>query len=202
MLAVEASTYALFVAAAVALIVAPGPDTLFVLSQGIESRRAGVRAALGVTGGIVFHTTLVVVGVATVYQAVPGAKRVVQAAGALYVGFLGVTTLLDDRGDDPTPAAGGGVRGGFLINALNPQVALFFLAFLPGFAAGDGGGATDASIAVFGLTYAALTAAYLGGVALVADGAAGVFQSPQATRRLDIVAGVVLIATAGWLVVG
>ncbi|OYR38561.1 LysE family transporter, partial [Halorubrum sp. Eb13] len=63
-LAVDPSTYALFLLAAATLVVTPGPDTLYVLSRGIEDRTAGLRAALGVTTGILFHTALVAVGVA------------------------------------------------------------------------------------------------------------------------------------------
>jgi threonine/homoserine/homoserine lactone efflux protein len=190
--AVDPSTYVLFVLAAATLIVVPGPDTLFVLSRGLESRDAGLRAALGVTGGILFHTTLVVVGVAAVYRTVPGAEHVIQVAGALYLWYLGVDTLRA-AGDDEPGAATGGVREGFLVNALNPQVALFFLAFLPGFAASAGGtGASETSLAVLGVTYAGLTATYLGGVAVVAD-------APRAGRWLDRVAGGLLLVLGGWV---
>ena len=197
--AVDPSTYVLFVLAAATLIVVPGPDTLFVLSRGLESRDAGLRAALGVTGGILFHTTLVVVGVAAVYRTVPGAEHVIQVAGALYLWYLGVDTLRA-AGDDEPGAATGGVREGFLVNALNPQVALFFLAFLPGFAASAGGtGASETSLAVLGVTYAGLTATYLGGVAVVADVAAGTLRSPRAGRWLDRVAGGLLLVLGGWV---
>ena len=201
-LVADVQTYALFVLAAATLIVIPGPDTLFVLSRGLESRDAGLRAALGVTGGILFHTSLVVVGVAAVYRTIPGAQRVIQVAGALYLWYLGVDTLRSAGDEEPT-AATGGLREGFLVNALNPQVALFFLAFLPGFAASAGGtGANETSLAVLGVTYAGLTATYLGGVAVVADGAAGALRSPRAGRWLDWVAGGLLLALGGWVLLG
>lgn len=192
---VDPSTYALFVVAAATLIVTPGPDTLFVLARGLEDRGAGLRAAAGVTTGILFHTVLVVVGVAAVYRTLPGAEGVVRTAGAVYLCYLGIDTL---RSADRVAATSGhgGVREGFLVNALNPQVALFFLAFLPGFApdAGNGG-----SLAVLGVTYAALTAAYLGVVALVADGAAGILRSERTGRRLDRLAGTILLVLGVWL---
>ncbi|QKY17164.1 LysE family translocator [Halorubrum sp. CBA1229] len=201
-LAVDPSTYALFVLAAATLIVTPGPDTLFVLSRGIEDRRDGLRAALGVTTGILFHTALVAVGVAAVYRTVPGAERVVQLVGGLFLLYLGVDALRSAGGDRSSPA-GGGVREGFLVNALNPQVALFFLAFLPGFAAGSaGGGAGGTSIAVLGATYAALTACYLGVVAVVADGAADALRSERTGRWLDRVAGGILLLIGAWVLTG
>lgn len=199
--AVGLSTYALFVLAAAALIVTPGPDTLFVISRGLEDRTAGLRAALGVTIGILFHTALVVVGVAAIYRTVPGAERVVRVAGAIYLCYLGIDTLRSAGREEPS-TRGGGVREGFLINALNPQVALFFLAFLPGFVAGGGSGGdggAGGAVIVLGATYAVLTGVYLGTVAVVADGAAGVLQSDRAGRWLDRVAGGMLLLLGAWL---
>ncbi|OYR39737.1 LysE family translocator [Halorubrum sp. Hd13] len=200
-LAVDPSTYALFLLAAATLVVTPGPDTLYVLSRGIEDRTAGLRAALGVTTGILFHTALVAVGVAAIYRAVPGAERAVQLVGGLFLLYLGVDALRSAESDRPSPA-GGGVREGFLVNALNPQVALFFLAFLPGFAAGGAGGDGGTSIAVLGATYAALTALYLGGVAVIADGAADVLRSERTGRWLDRVAGGILLLIGAWVLTG
>jgi len=201
-IAVDPSTYALFVLAAATLVVTPGPDTLYVLSRGIEDRTAGLRAALGVTTGILFHTALVAVGVAAIYRTVPGAERAVQLLGGLFLLYLGVDTLRSAESDRPSPT-GGGVREGFLVNALNPQVALFFLAFLPGFAAGGAGGdGGGTSVAVLGATYAALTALYLGGVAVVADGAADVLRSERTGRWLDRVAGGILLLIGAWALTG
>jgi threonine/homoserine/homoserine lactone efflux protein len=200
-LVVDASTYALFVLAAATLIATPGPDTLFVLSRGIEDRTEGLRAALGVTAGILFHTALVVIGVAAVYRTVPGAERAVRIVGGLFLVYLGVDALRSAGDDRPSPA-GSGVRDGFLVNALNPQVALFFLAFLPGFAAGGGGDAGGTSIAVLGATYAVLTALYLGGVAIVADGAADALRSERTGRWLDRIAGGVLLLIGAWALAG
>lgn len=204
--ALDPPTYALFVLAAATLIVTPGPDTLFVLSRGIDGRTAGLRAALGVTVGILFHTALVVVGVAAVYRAVPGAERVVRVVGAVYLCYLGIDTLRS-AGNERSTATDGGVREGFLVNALNPQVALFFLAFLPGFVASGGGGTafgsgSGAAIAVLGATYAVLTAVYLGGVAVAADGAAEILRAERTGRLLDRVAGGILLLLGVWLLVG
>ena len=196
-LLVEPSRYALLVLAAAALILTPGPDTLFVLARGLDARTQGLRAALGVTLGILFHTALVVVGVAALYRSVPGAESVVRTAGAIYLCYLGIDTLRT-AGDEETAIAHGGVREGFTVNALNPQVALFFLAFLPGFVPSSGG---SGAIALFGATYAGLTALYLGGVALAADGAATLLQSDRAGRALDRIAGTLLVALGVWLFV-
>jgi len=198
----EPSAVAVFLVAAVALILTPGPDTLFVLSRGIERRAVGVGAALGVAAGVCAHTLAAALGIAVVYRTVPGAEAAVRYVGGAYLAYLGVRTLRRARkGDDPGPdvdrdgdeggTAIGGFRSGFLVNALNPQVALFFLAFLPGFASGP---TAEVQMAVLGATYAAITAVYLSAVAVAADVAAGVVRSPAARRRLDGLAGAVLLA--------
>ncbi|WP_435074369.1 LysE family translocator [Halorubrum sp. HHNYT27] len=195
---VTPSAFAVFVLAAATLIATPGPDTLFVLSQAVEDRAVGLRSAAGVTVGILFHTALVVVGVAAVYRTVPGAREIVRVAGAAYLCYLGVDTLRSAGTEEPT--TGGGLRQGFLVNVLNPQVALFFLAFLPGFV--SGAGTESGSLAFLGVTYAALTAAYLGVVALLADGAAAYLRSDGVGRRLDRIAGATLIVLGGWVLLG
>lgn len=217
----DPATYALFVAAAVALILTPGPDTLFVLSQAVQSRGLGARAALGVAVGVLFHTLLATLGIAAVYRAVPGAATAVRLLGGAYLVYLGVTTLRDagagaaNAGEgtagtggiseggaaDPATRATGGFRRGFLVNAANPQVALFFLAFLPGFA-NAGGFAGSVRMALFGATYAAITAVYLVGVAVLADAAARMVASPRTATWIDRIAGVVLVGMGLWLALG
>ena len=216
----DPTTYALFLAAAVALILTPDPDTLFVLSRSVEDRGVGVRAALGVAVGVLFHTLAATLGLAVVYRTVPGAAQVVRYVGGAYLVYLGVTTLRGAAGDgagggggdvagdgaddsagdvtsDPN-AATGGFHEGFLVNALNPQVALFFLAFLPGFVSGP---SATAQMGLLGATYSAITAGYLVAVAVAADAAAALVRSPATGRRIDRVAGVILVALGVWVAV-
>ncbi len=217
----DPAAYLLFLSAAVALILAPGPDTLFVLSQGVQSRGLGVRAALGVAGGVLFHTALAALGLAAVYRAVPAAADAVRLLGGAYLVLLGAATLRDaggqsvgeetvgeetvggaaTTGDDAVEtaaAATGGFRRGFLVNAANPQVALFFLALLPGFVEGPD---RALGMAVLGGTYAVLTAGYLAAVATAADAAA--LAGARSTRRLlDRVAGAVLVGLGAWVAFG
>ena len=202
------TTLAAFVPAALALILAPGPDTAYVLSRGVSGgRESGVRAACGVATGVLVHTTLVVAGLAALLRAVPTAARLVKYVGAAYLVVLGVRALAgsgdgrrderpgDDRGAAGLAAettggldAGGGFRRGLLVNVLNPKVALFFLAFLPQFVGGD----DPVGLAALGGTYALLTLAYLGVVALGADSLADRLAGRE--RTLERVGGGVLVA--------
>ena len=198
------ATYAVFCTAAVALILTPGPDTMYVLTRGVQSRHAGVRSALGIATGVLVHTTAATLGLAALLRTVPAASRVVKYAGAVYLVSLGVQAIRHDEfdaganggaGDD----APGSFRRGVLVNALNPKVALFFLAFLPGFA----GSGTDAParMALLGATYAGLTAAYLGVVAVASGRVGRALSSATTTRRLRWLGGGVMVALGVALVV-
>ena len=187
----DATTLAVYLVAAVALILSPGPDTVYVLARGAgEGRRAGVLSALGVATGVLVHTVAAAVGLAALFRAVPEARTVVVAAGAAYLSYIGVRTLRDleveARETDGDP-----YLQGLAVNVLNPQVALFFLAFLPGFAPDS---APAVGMVLLGALYAALTAAYLGGVGALSGHIGG------ESRRVRLVSGVVLLGVAGWLV--
>ncbi|WP_435180638.1 LysE family translocator [Halorussus sp. AFM4] len=174
---IDLQAYLVFVTAAMALILTPGPDTVFVLTQGVSAgRRGGLASALGVSTGILVHTTAATLGLAALLRASALAYAAVKYAGAAYLVYLGAKTLwrgqdLDlapdhdpasDGGGTPTgpdatgeaPGDGGAdpdLRAGFLrgvaVNVLNPKVALFFLAFLPQFVGGGAAGSGAAPTA-------------------------------------------------------
>jgi threonine/homoserine/homoserine lactone efflux protein len=140
----------LFVAAGVLLNLTPGPDVLYIVSHALRSgARAGMVAALGITAGCFVHIIAAAVGVSALMAASSTAFTVLKWVGAAYLVYVGLRLLLS-RGESAMQleAAGAvlaGARGpigyqsvflrGFWTNALNPKVALFFLAFVPQFIA-------------------------------------------------------------------
>ncbi len=127
-----------YLCACMALTVAPGPDNIFVITQGItRGRKAAIVTALGMCSGVTVHTTAAALGISALFYSSATAFNVVKYAGALYLLYLAWKTLRSSS----TPALSGGValpaaalfRRGFIMNLLNPKVALFFLAFLPQF---------------------------------------------------------------------
>lgn len=195
------ATYVAFCAAAVALILAPGPDTMYVLTRGIQSRHAGIHSAFGIATGVLVHTLAATLGLAALLRTVPAAYRVVKYAGAAYLIYLGVQAIRTDEFDagatdadsgGPGGEATGSFRRGVLVNVLNPKVALFFLAFLPGFA-GSGPDA-PARMVLLGATYAGLTAVYLGVVAVASGRVGRMLSSATMTTRLSWLGGGAMIA--------
>jgi threonine/homoserine/homoserine lactone efflux protein len=134
---------ALFVAAGLLLNITPGPDVLYIVGRAAsQGRKAGFVSALGIGAGGLLHILAAVAGVSTLMMRLPAAYETVRWLGAAYLFYLGLRALFR-RG----PAAQAetelkkferdGLRRvfwqGFLTNALNPKVALFFAAFLPQF---------------------------------------------------------------------
>jgi threonine/homoserine/homoserine lactone efflux protein len=120
------------------LAVLPGPGMLYVLARTLSGgRRAGVAASLGTATGGFGHVAGAAVGLSAVLATSAAAYSVVRYAGAAYLLYLGVRTLLDREGEATRVASTKSVRRayrqGVVTELLNPKTALFFLAFLPQF---------------------------------------------------------------------
>jgi threonine/homoserine/homoserine lactone efflux protein len=135
----EPHTLLLFAGASVLLLVAPGPSVLYVVTRSVaQGRRAGAVSVLGVGLGNFSHAVAAAIGVSALVASSAIAFSVVKYAGAAYLIYLGIRALLG-RGDAslPSPDRTRTDRRlfweGFVVDFLNPKVALFYLAFLPQF---------------------------------------------------------------------
>jgi threonine/homoserine/homoserine lactone efflux protein len=161
----------LFVTASLALIVVPGPDMIYVLTRGAsQGRAAGLVSAVGVCSGLQVHTAFAAVGLSAILAQSALAFSVVKYAGAAYLFFLGVRTILDRNGfstPERAESARLGIvfRQGVLSNVLNPKVALFFLAFLPQFV-DPAAGSAGLQMIGFGVAFTLMGLAVLSIVAL------------------------------------
>ena len=159
----EASTFALFVAAALALLLVPGPAVFYVVARSVEGGRAtGLVSVLGVELGTLVHVAFAAVGLSAVLASSAAALSVVKWLGAAYLVYLGLQHLLARDGDDDEEPPSGSERRlsrvftqSVLVQVLNPKVALFFLAFLPQFV-DPSRGAAWTQVIVLGATLAAL----------------------------------------------
>lgn len=134
----DLGTYATFVAASLALILVPGPAQALVLANTLAGgRSAGIRTAVGLNIGTLFHALAAALGLSTLLATSALAFSVVKYAGACYLLYLGIRALrsnTDSRSAAHMPAASASpLTQSILAGTLNPKVALFFLAFLPQF---------------------------------------------------------------------
>jgi len=133
-----------FALIALALTLAPGPDTFLVIANtGAGGFRRGFATVLGIVSGGVFYVLLVACGLVRVLVYSPAVFYAVKLAGACYLLYLGWGALRGAfrrsaaAGTAAPPAAAKSARAsyvqGLLTNALNPKIAVFYLAFLPQF---------------------------------------------------------------------
>ncbi len=133
-----------FFGSAFATILTPGPNMVYVGTTGGERGPAtGVLAAAAVILGGVCYTVTTAVGISAAMVAYPALFVVIRGAGIVYLIYLGIKQINKARDTTPPAAArdsGGRVfRTGLVISLTNPQLATFFLAFLPQFiVVGDG----------------------------------------------------------------
>ncbi|GAB3339387.1 LysE family translocator [Chromohalobacter beijerinckii] len=135
-----------FLSAAVLLNLSPGPDIAFMLGQTLRSgRRHGFAAMLGGWSGTALHVAMAAAGLSAILATSALAFSVIKWVGAAYLIWLGVKMLLS-KGDSFVSNSGRhDVKAqsvywqGVLVSALNPKVAIFFLAFLPQFVVAGAG---------------------------------------------------------------
>ena len=129
----------LFVIAALALLLTPGPSVLYIVTRSVDQgRRAGFVSVLGVHLGTLVHIAAAAAGLSALLAASAVAFGAVKYFGGAYLVYLGVRRLLERPATSTVapagaPRLGRAVLDGFVVNLLNPKTALFFLAFLPQF---------------------------------------------------------------------
>lgn len=193
-----------FIAASIALDLAPGPDNIFVLTQSaLYGRLAGLIVTLGLCTGLLLHTTAVALGVAVIFQTSALAFTLLKIVGALYLLYLawGAYRAGASKWED-----GGKARAdisfkklymrGIMMSTTNPKLAIFFLAFLPQFA-DPARGSITAQIFMLGAVFLVIALMVFSAIAWGA-GFLGNWlkQSPGAQKLMNRMASFVFVALA------
>jgi threonine/homoserine/homoserine lactone efflux protein len=174
----NATSIGVFCAAAVLLLLTPGPAVLYIVARSVEQGRiAGLASVCGITTGTLVHVLAATLGLSALLASSALAFAVIKFAGAGYLIYIGARRILSRT---EAPAAQSALprrslarlyRDGFVVNLLNPKTALFFLAFLPQFV-DPARGAVPLQIAFLGLLFTLMGFTSDGLYALVA-GTAG-----------------------------
>jgi threonine/homoserine/homoserine lactone efflux protein len=157
----DAPTFGLFVAAALALLLVPGPSVLYVVGRGVEGGpSAGLVSVLGIGLGTLGHVAFAAAGLSAIVASSATAFSIVRWLGAAYLVWLGLRRLLGRNDADLTVNVESERLSrvfveGVIVNLLNPKTALFFLAFLPQFV-DPSRGPVWTQVSVLGLTLASL----------------------------------------------
>lgn len=134
-----ATSFSVFLTAAVMLALSPGPGLFYVLTRSLKGgRRDGVASSFGTAIGGFVHVVAAAFGISAILATSALAFSVVKYLGAAYLVYLGIRTLLshDDLDLDATVTPAHTRQAfyqGITTELLNPKTALFFLALLPQF---------------------------------------------------------------------
>ena len=138
----------MFIVAGLLLNIAPGPDSLFIMTRSaVQGWRAGSVAALGIGSGTFVHIFAAALGVSAIIATSANAFVLLKYIGAIYLVYIGAKMVFSKQ-KVPVESTTSNVKSyempyrkiyiqGFLTNVLNPKVALFFLAFVPQFISPD-----------------------------------------------------------------
>jgi threonine/homoserine/homoserine lactone efflux protein len=197
-----------FALAALHLIMIPGPDqALITRSALIGGRPTGLLTTLGGVLGVTVHATSAAVGLSALLLASATAFTVLKIFGAAYLLWMGIQALRAAARSRRDPAEStiqgvrprpwSAVRKGFLSNALNPKVALFFVTFLPQFLSTSASiGETRAQALLLSAVFATIYLTWFSLYVLLVDGLGRLLRRPRVKAGIERLTGVLLFAFA------
>lgn len=166
----------LFWVTALLVNIMPGPDMLYTAARSLsQGSKAGIVSALGICAGCLVHIAAAAFGLSALIAGSMTLFTLLKTMGAVYLGYLGVSTLMartttvTESGalpDLPRQPLSAIFWQGFLTNILNPKVAVFFISFLPQFVLADAPH-LQLQIILLGLWFDAQGLLVLAGVALL-----------------------------------
>ncbi|WP_419996889.1 LysE family translocator [Streptomyces boninensis] len=190
-----------FLGACTLIAATPGPSTVLIIRQSLQSRRAGMAAVLGNETGVFLWGVIAACGLTALLAASEVAYDVMRYVGAAVLLWFGVQALRSARrggaegfaeegATEPSPRRA--YRTALLVNLANPKVGVFAMSFLPQFVPhGAPHLATTVALAAIWAAYeVAYYAVYVWGVQRLKS----VLARAGVRKRLEQVCGTVLIA--------
>ncbi len=197
----ELNSILLFFLAVIPLVCTPGPDIIFVASQGaMKGRLASLRAVAGVLAGYTVHAILSAMGVAFLVSSSPLLFALLKWLGVLYLLFLAMQILYsasrrkDGFGLHEQADNRASLWRGFFTSLLNPKGLLMYLAILPQFVSPEGDAARQ--VITLSLLFIISCGVVYSVVGLLAAKAHGHAISDRKRRTIEAVAGVMLVGAA------
>jgi threonine/homoserine/homoserine lactone efflux protein len=190
-----------FALAVLIIEVTPGPNMawLAVLSAG-TGRRAGLSAVAGIALGLLVIGAAAGLGLAALITAAPALYEVLRWGGVLFLVYLAVEGWREAGETSPAQLPNGSLKHfsrGFLINALNPKAALFYVAVLPEFI--DPARNLPLQAALLTLLSVIIATIIHAAIVLAAAPARALVSDPQRLKTLRRVLSALLVVIAIWL---
>jgi threonine/homoserine/homoserine lactone efflux protein len=195
-----------FAIAALVLIMLPGPDQALITRNAlVGGRYGGLLTMLGGVLGLTVHASGAALGLSALLLASATAFTALKIAGAVYLLWLGLQMLRSAIRSQRSPVTVEAVavprrrsaylRQGFLSNALNPKVALFFVTFLPQFLSADTGSPRAEALLLSGI-FAGLYLSWFGLYVAAVDQLGRWLRRPRVKAHIEQITGLLLVTVA------
>ena len=198
---IELTNLYLFIGASFLLCLAPGPDNIYVLTQGMtKSKKAAVITTLGLCSGIVLHTLAAALGISVIFQTSELAFSIVKYLGAAYLIYIAYQAFkyrnepLDLSIQDSSKELKKLYYKGFIMNILNPKVSIFFLAFLPQFVT-TANGNVPMQMITLGVVFMAMTIVVFSSIGVAGNMLSSkLLENPSIVKILNVFTSIVLVS--------
>lgn len=179
-----------FILASAVLAISPGPDNIYVLTQGMVNGRAyGLATTAGLISGCIIHTAFLAFGVSAIIQESNNLFLAIKIFGAAYLCYLAYRVFRQKDGIELEPhtvrkrSLWQLFRQGFIMNVLNPKVTIFFLAFFPGFLFSPDMN-TVWQFFILGFLFMAVSFVIFAGIAIMAGSISGYLRANKQTGTI------------------
>lgn len=192
--------YLAYLAACIVLVIVPGPTVTVIVANSLRyGARAGLLNVAGTQLGLAVMIGIVILGLASLIEAIGWWFEVLRLAGAAYLIWLGIklfrSTGALDADEAPMPRTGFFFQG-FVVLMSNPKIVVLFGALFPQFI--DPKGNYLEQVLLLGIT-AMVTAAIFDTIYAITAGRAGTMLSHARVRLLSKISGGFLIGGGIWL---
>jgi len=191
----------MFIAASFLLCLAPGPDNIYVLTQGMtKSKKAAIITTLGLTSGLIIHTSAAAFGISVIFQTSEIAFNIVKYIGAAYLIYIAYQAFkyrnepLDLSVQNSSSELKKLYVKGFIMNILNPKVSIFFLAFLPQFVTPVNGN-IPLQMITLGLVFMLMTIVVFSSIGVAGNMLSSkLLEKPNIVKYMNILTSFVLVS--------
>ena len=196
------STLTTFLITITILTMVPGADTMIMFRNTLRGGiKDGLTSNFGISLGLMFHAVLSAIGISAILLYSATAFTLLKTLGAIYLlwlGFSNIRIYFQSKNNQEKVNVktsefifARSIKEGFLSNALNPKIVIFYMAFLPQFI-------DNSSSVLFQSIYLAffhfcISFIWLGFLSYTIISASGFITRPKVKKRLELFSGTVMI---------